>query len=249
MSQTRAPARAAPRRAFVAGATGYVGREVVRVLREREIATIAHVRPDSARLAAWRERFAALGAGVDDTPWDRGALADALRRHAPDVVFSLTGTTRARMRALARTGRSPEDASYETVDFGLTRLLLEACAAAGLRPRFVYLSAIGASPHARGAYMRARWKAEEAVRGSGLPYVIARPALITGPDRDEPRAAEYWAGRVLDGALSVGARLGLRRLRARWQSTTGPALAAALVRRGLDPAAVDVVVESEELER
>ena len=34
---------------FVVGATGYTGREVVRLLREKRIPTVAHVRPDSPR--------------------------------------------------------------------------------------------------------------------------------------------------------------------------------------------------------
>lgn len=240
---------AQPNRAFVAGATGYVGREVVRLLRARDVPTTAHVRADSARLGEWRERFAAEGATVDETPWERAALAATFARLAPDVVFALVGTTRARMKALARAGRDPQEASYEAVDYGIPRLLLDACHDAGLRPRFVYLSAIGTSPRARGSYLRARWKTEAAVRSSGLPFVIARPAIITGPDREERRTGERWAGRMLDGALAVGARLGLKRLRARWRSTSGAALAAALVRRALDPAAVNVTVESEDLER
>ena len=41
--------------AFVAGATGYTGREVVRLLAERGVRTLAHVRPDSSSSAAGRD--------------------------------------------------------------------------------------------------------------------------------------------------------------------------------------------------
>ena len=50
--------------AFVAGATGYTGREVVRVLLERGVRTVAHVRPDSPHVDEWRSRFEAQGAAV-----------------------------------------------------------------------------------------------------------------------------------------------------------------------------------------
>ena len=56
--------------AFVAGATGYTGREVVRLLSGRGVRTVAHVRPDSPRVEEWRRRFETEGAAVDVTPWD-----------------------------------------------------------------------------------------------------------------------------------------------------------------------------------
>ena len=39
--------------AFVLGATGFVGREVVRQLGVRATPCVAHVRPDSQRTAEW----------------------------------------------------------------------------------------------------------------------------------------------------------------------------------------------------
>ena len=51
----------AKRVAFVAGATGYTGVQVVRQLAALErtppLRVVAHVRPDSTRLAEWRTRF------------------------------------------------------------------------------------------------------------------------------------------------------------------------------------------------
>ena len=99
--------------AFVAGATGYTGREVVRVLRESGVSTVAHVRPDSPRLAEWRARFGALGAEVDTTPWDAPAMATTLARVQPAIVFALLGTTRRRARAAAERGAAE---SYASVD-------------------------------------------------------------------------------------------------------------------------------------
>jgi len=230
--------------AFVAGATGYTGREVVRALRERGVAVIAHVRPDSGRLAEWRERFASMGAATDTTPWDEAAITATLRQRAPTLVYALLGTTRARMKE-ERDAASAAD--YEAIDYGLTALLMRASLAAGHRPRFVYLSSASTGANARGAYLKARWKAEEALRASGLPYVIARPSFITGADRDQARPMERFGAAATDGLLAVAGVFGLRRIRDRYRSTSNIVLAEALVKVGLDRAIVDTVVESEAL--
>lgn len=265
--------------AFVAGATGFTGREVARALAAGGVKTFAHVRPDSARLDEWRARFAAVGAETDATPWDEAAMTATFERLAPDVIFGLLGTTRSRARAdAARSGR-PVD--YETVDYGLTAVLIRAAitaisrrpfgegtgcgldplpgpdgstlipsATAGLKPRFVYLSAVGTPDGDRPpttAYGLARWKCERAIKASGLPYVIARPSFIAGPGRDERRPTESIGVAAVNGALALAGALGARRLKERYRSTTSEALAAALVRLALDPAARNLVVESEDL--
>jgi nucleoside-diphosphate-sugar epimerase len=235
--------------AFVAGATGYVGREVVRVMaQERSTATVAHVRPDSSRLAEWRDRVAAAGASVDTTEWDAAAMTETLVRLRPTMVFALLGTTRARGRQAAARGATD---TYETVDYALTMLLLDAAAAAaretGVTPRFVYLSSMGVSAGTRNAYLAVRWRVEQALRASGLPFVVARPGFITGPDRDDRRPGERAGAAVTDALLAMAGALGARRLRERYRSTTNTALARALVRLALDPAATAAVVESEAL--
>src|SRR5512139_15356 len=170
--------------AFVTGATGFTGREVVRLSLENGIATVAHLRPDSLRLQEWTARFTAMGALVDTTPWEEGAVTATLSRVRPAYVFALLGTTRARARTAARMGKDPRAESYEAVDYGLTALLIRAARATGTAPRFVYLSATGTQAGSRSAYYRARWKAEEFLRSSGLPFTIARPSFIAGPGRD-----------------------------------------------------------------
>lgn len=234
--------------AFVAGATGYVGSHVVAALPGRGVAPVAHVRPDSRGLDAWRARFAAAGAAVDTTPWDEDAMTATLRRVRPAVVLALLGTTRVRGRAASARG---VEETYETVDYGLTALLLRATRAAadatGVRPRFVYLSSAGVGPRARGAYLAVRWRMEEALRASGVPFTIVRPAVITGADRPETRRAERAAAVAVDAALAVASPLLPRAVRDRWRSISGRDLAAALVRLALDPAAAGRVVTGEEL--
>ena len=232
-------------KAFVVGATGYTGRSVVEALCRRGERVIAHVRPDSPRLAMWRERFATLGAEVDTTPFERDAMRATLSGVSPDLVFALLGTTRARAR---RSGDPGE--THEAIDYGLTSLLLDATARAAASieppPRFVYLSSIGAGPKS-GAYLRARWKIESELAESGLPSVIARPSFITGSDRDESRPGERFAARLINGAAAVVGALGARRARGRWRSITGPELAEGLVAAALDPEADGAVLSSHEL--
>jgi len=133
------------------------------------------------------------------------------------------------------------------VDYGLTRLLAEATARAAPGARFLYLSSIGAGPRARGAYLQARWKAETAVRSSGLDHIIVRPSFITGADRPERRAGERAVAALVAPLLGVAAALGARRLRARYRPRTAGELAGALVRLALEPGGGGRVVESEEL--
>ena len=228
---------------FVAGATGYVGSAVVAVLTARGLPTIAHIRPDSSRLTQHEDTFAALGATVDVTPWKPEAMAATLVQIEPSVVFCCIGTTAARKRA----ADDPSAETYDAVDFGLTALLVDACTAAAQPPRFVYVSSMGTSASAPGAYMKARWKAECAIRDSGLPYTIARPAIVSGPNRTESRFGERLGAILGDGVLGVAGLVGLRAVRDRYKSMTDVELATALVQLGLDPAGADRIFEAKEL--
>ena len=214
--------------AFVLGATGFVGREVVRQLVVRATPVVAHIRPDSKNLAEWRGKLAALGAKISTAPWDAAALAKELDANDAKQLYILIGTTRSKGKADAIEGDI-----YEKVDYGLTKIAVDAANASRVKPRLVYLSGLGADATARSAYMRARGKAEDAVRGSGLPWVIARPAIITG-ERDESRAGERTAAVVGDGLLAV-AGLFSSKLRAKWKSTTPDVLGSALIRIGEAP--------------
>ncbi|MEO8842468.1 MAG: NAD(P)H-binding protein [Kofleriaceae bacterium] len=214
--------------AFVLGATGFVGREVVRQLAVRATPVIAHIRPDSRSLDEWRGKLGALGAKIDTSPWQPAALAKALDANDVTELYILIGTTRGRAKAEALDGDI-----YEKVDYGLTKIAVDAVQLAKVKPRLVYLSGLGADANARGAYMKARGKAEDAVRGAGVPWVIARPAIITG-DRDDSRAGERTAAVVGDGLLAV-AGLFSRSLRAKWRSTTPDVLGSALIRIGEAP--------------
>ena len=227
--------------AWVAGATGFTGKAVVAELRARGVAVVAHVRPDSRDLDKWQAYFTGLGAVVDTSPWTPEAQRAALATHGVTHIFCCIGTTQKRMRAQGQAANS-----YEAVDYALPKLLAEAAAHVGTVSRFTYVSSLGASASATGAYLHWRWKAEEAIRASGVPFTIARPSFITGA-RDESRPTESWASQVSDGLLSVVGLLGAKTTAARYKSTDDVHLARALIRLAQDPTAANQVVLSEHL--
>lgn len=227
--------------AFVAGATGYTGREVVRILTEQKRPVVAHVRRDSSRLSEYKTRFEAMGASVDTTDFDVDALAETFARLHPDAIFSLLGTTKSRQKA---TGGSDD---YEKVDYGLTHMLLEAAKRSAPNARFVYLSSAGLKPDTTNPYLAVRVRIEAELAASGLAYTSARPSFITGPDREENRLGEKVGAAVADAGLAFARIVGAKKLAARYESTTAAILGASLVRLAYDPAAKNQVVESEDL--
>jgi uncharacterized protein YbjT (DUF2867 family) len=213
--------------AFVLGATGLVGREVVRQLCVRGTTTTAHVRPDSKKLEEWRQSFGAMGAAVDTSPWRIDELAARFRELQPAQIYILVGTTRSRAKLDAVQGDI-----YESIDLGLTQLTIDAAKQAGVSSRLIYLSSVGADVKARSAYLRARGKAEDIVMRCGQPWVIARPALITGERGDDSRFGESTFKFVGDGMLALASLAGGKALRARYRSTSADVLASALIRIG-----------------
>lgn len=233
--------------AIVFGATGLTGRHVVELLAKRGTDVIAHVRPDSPRLTEWASRFTAMGARVSSAAWTREGIEALLASERPALVFGLLGTTQARVKQAARSGRDASKETYDAVDVGLTELAIAACRAIEPRPRFVYLSSVGTSDTAAGSYLQARARVERTLRESGLPYTIARPSFIVG-DRDEPRALEKVSAPLVDGVLGLLGAVGARGLRDRYRSITGPELARALVTVAVDPAWRDRVAEPADLQ-
>lgn len=211
-------------KAVVFGATGFVGREVVRQLCVRHDTVVAHIRPGSGQRAQWVEAWTAQGAQIDESPWDVAAMTAMLVAYAPDVVFILIGTTVKRAKV-----DGVEGDIYQRVDYGLTKIACAAVAQSKLKIRIVYLSSVGADATARSAYLRARGQAEAEVKQAGVEWAIARPAIITG-DREDARPGERAGAIIGDAGLSLVRLFGGKTLAARYRSTSPDVLAAALLR-------------------
>lgn len=152
----------------VAGGTGFVGGGIATVLVGRGHHVIVLTRqPEAARRA----------------------LPDTLEVRAADVADPTSlepalGGVDALVIALAFHGYPMENPrrgeTFEAVDATGTERLVAAATAAGVG-RLVYISGAGAAADAPAHWFRAKWRAEEAVRGSGLAYTILRPTWLFGP--------------------------------------------------------------------
>ncbi|MBA2382500.1 MAG: NAD(P)H-binding protein [Chloroflexi bacterium] len=152
----------------VAGGTGFVGGGIV---------TELHRRGHAVRVLSHR------GEGA------RGGLPDAIDLRRADVrsgeglVEALRGVDALAIALAFRNSPIEAPKKHQTfveVDAEGTERLIAAAQQAGVK-RVVYLSGAGAGPDAKRHWFRAKWRAEEAVRGSGMTWTIIRPTWIFGP--------------------------------------------------------------------
>ena len=71
--------------------------------------------------------------------------------------------------------------TFEQIDYQGTANQVEAAKEAGVA-RFVYVSGVGAAQDAAKHWFVSKWKAEEAVRTSGITHVIIQPTWVYGPE-------------------------------------------------------------------
>ena len=147
---------------LVTGASGFVGRHVV-----RELASGAHVRA-MVRTA----RGAAALDGVD-CELVRGDVTD------PASLRVAARGMRTIVHLVAIVEGSP--AAFERVMAAGTGNLLEAARESGVR-RIVLMSALGTGPGATVPYFRAKWAAEQAVAACGIDHAVLRPSFVFGTD-------------------------------------------------------------------
>jgi NADH dehydrogenase len=155
---------------FITGATGFVGRSVVRELLARGVTPVCLVR-DERKLYRQHpqihpDRFRTVSGGLGD----RSALIEGVSQS--QAAIHLVGIIIARRL---------QGQTFRKVHVEGTKNVVNAAREAGVR-RYIHMSALGARPAAASAYHRTKWEAEEYVRASGLDWTIFRPSLIHGPD-------------------------------------------------------------------
>jgi uncharacterized protein YbjT (DUF2867 family) len=202
------------RRLFIAGATGAVGRTLMRLAPQMGVDVVPHVRPKTAG-----ERPPYPDAVVLELS-DTEALAGALR--GCTTVVQLIGTMRKRFAS---------GDTYETSDIGTTEQLVEAAKKVGSVDHFVLLSSVGAG-QPMGAYLKAKARAEEIVRDSGLSWTVFRPSAFIGEGHKVP-----WVAQAFTRAL--GAR--------RYQPIRVEQLASAILKVSRQGAPLDTVLEGDSL--
>jgi len=204
----------------------------------------AHIRPDSGQKSSLTPKFEAMGAVVDHTPWEENQLAERLKDIQPSLVFALLGTTKARGRSARKAGRSE---TYESIDRDLSLCAYRASIQAGSNPRFVYLSSMGAQTPGGNRYLKARKAVETKLMEGSLPWTIARPAFITGADRQDNRPLERIGAIFSDGVLGGMGALGFEKLATNFRSMDATALAEGLVFWALEPAGENQIITPVEL--
>jgi cytosine deaminase len=158
-------------RVAIAGGHGQIALRLGRILSARGDEVVALIRnPDHGDDVR--------GTGAEAVVIDLEQASDG------DVAQAIVGCDAVVFAAGAGPGSGPE--RKETVDFGAAAKLIAAAQQAGAS-RYVIVSSMGADADADGddtfsVYLRAKGRADDAVRSSGLDWTVVRPGgLINDP--------------------------------------------------------------------
>ena len=147
---------------LVTGATGYVGRRVVRRLVDEGEPVRCLVRP-SSNLSALEGIEVEVHSGDVTDPVSLRSACEGV-----DTVVHLVAVIREKGAG-----------TFDRVNHHGTKNVVEAARESGVK-RLVHQSAIGARPDPGFPYLYSKWQGEQAVEGSGIPHVILRPSIIFG---------------------------------------------------------------------
>ena len=142
---------------LLAGATGYLGSYLLKVLLERQNQVIAIVRRPE-KLQHSNENYLEIKQAEVTDP---ETLRDTCK--GVDTVISTVGIT-----------RQKDGLTYMDVDYQANMNLLEEAKNAGVR-RFIYVSAINGDKHRHLKIFEAKERFVDALKSSGLIYTIVRP--------------------------------------------------------------------------
>jgi uncharacterized protein YbjT (DUF2867 family) len=168
-----------PRVALVAGATGLVGREILRLLAQDD--GIAEI-----RALVRRDLAGAVHAKVRQCRVDFDRLDEQPQWFRADAVFCALGTT---IKAAGS-----QDA-FRRVDYSYPLAIARLARQVGTS-HFLLVSALGASARSTVFYNRVKGELEDAVRALGFPSLtLARPSILLG-ERAEHRPGEELAKKI-----------------------------------------------------
>ncbi len=149
---------------LVAGGTGFIGSNIVKELvkRNHKVKALVHSGANLSRLKNFEVEYA------------KGDITDinSLEKPFTDVkiVYNAVGIIQETKRA-----------NFDSIHVLGTKNLVEISNKVGVE-YFVHISSLGTRPNAVSRYHQTKWKAEQAVVSSGIPYTIFRPSVVFGPD-------------------------------------------------------------------
>jgi len=155
-------------RVAIAGGHGQIALRLAKIMSERGDEVVALIRnPDHA------DEVKQAGA--------EPALVDLEQASEDEVATAIGGSDAVVFAAGAGPGSGSE--RKETMDYGGAVKLIAAAKQAGVG-RYVIVSSMGANPNATGdetftVYLRAKGRADDAVRASGLDATVVRPGGLT----------------------------------------------------------------------
>lgn len=152
----------------VAGGTGLLGRAITAALLDagHEVVVASRSNPDKRPIdsrAFWVSADVTEPATLPDALRGADAVVDAVQFPNSPIENPKKGFT------------------FERIDLGGTKNLVDAAAAAGV-PRFIGISGVGANETAEFHWLRFKWQEEQHIKQSGVPYTILRGSWIYGPD-------------------------------------------------------------------
>lgn len=155
---------------LVSGGTGFIGRAITKVLLKRgESVRILTRDPAKIPKIFGSENVEGVSGDITQPETLSKALAGI------DVVIQCA-------QFPGHPVENPKKGhTYWQVDALGTENLAKAAKAAKVK-HFIYISGAGTSEEKRDPWFRAKWYAEQAVRGSGIPTTIFRPSLVYGPE-------------------------------------------------------------------
>ena len=208
------------RSVLVIGATGLVGKEIVRQL-------LADSTVSSVTALTRRPIEGARDGKLRNAVVDFDKLSDYARAFSVDQLFCALGTT------IKQAGS--QDA-FRHIDHDIPLSAATLGAREGVKD-FLLVSALGASAASRVFYNRVKGELEDALRTMGFrSLTIARPSLLVG-ERDNPRLVEQ-----------IGARLGWL-VPGKYKPVRATLVAAALVDAARRAEPGMHIIESDDIQR